>query len=105
MKEVPLEKQLHEKLKADLISGFLKKESHVLTWKSQFSLYCDVDADVLTKDIIDQFNYLEETKMMEIGNYTVLKEIFKWINVKALAFIDEASDGIHKACQDSKQKS
>lgn len=45
------------------------------------------------------FNHLEEIQLLQIGNYDILKDIFKWFNVKAVRFIDNASDTIKRAQQ------
>lgn len=50
-------------------------------------------------EINGHFKHLEEKRLLKIGNYGVLKDIFKWFNVKAVEFIDEASDTITRAQQ------
>lgn len=98
MSGITLEEQLHEKLKGDLITGFLQNQSYITQWKRQFSLYC-MDARVIAGEIDGHFNYLEENKLLEIGKYDVLKDIFRWFNVRAVIFIDNASDTITRAQQ------
>lgn len=50
-------------------------------------------------EIGGHFKYLEENTLLEIGNYDVLKDIFRWFNVRAVRFIDNASDTITRAQQ------
>lgn len=54
---------------------------------------------MIAGEIDGHFNHLEEKHLLEIGNYDVLKNIFKWFNVKAVKFIDNASDTIKRAQQ------
>lgn len=54
---------------------------------------------MIAGEIDGHFNHLEEKHLLEIGNYDVLKNIFKWFNVKAVKFIDNASDTIKSAQQ------
>lgn len=99
-----LPEQLHGKLKSDLITGFLQKKSHILKWKHQFSVYCK-DEEVLSGPIDGHFDFLEETGLIKIGKYDVLKDIFNWFNVKAIEEIDNASKEIEKALHDNNNKS
>lgn len=57
---------------------------------------------MLAGEIDGHFNHLEEQDHIQIGNYKVLKDIFRWFNVKAVKFIDDASDTIKKAQQGNK---
>lgn len=47
---------------------------------------------MIVGEIDGYFNYLEEKYFLEIGNYGVLKDIFKWFNVKVVKFIDNVLD-------------
>lgn len=98
-----LPKELHSKLKCDLITGFLQKKSHILKWKHQFSVYCK-DEEVLSGPVDGHFDFLEETGLIKIGKYDVLKDIFNWFNVKAIEEIDNASKEIEKALHDNNNK-
>lgn len=59
---------------------------------------------MIAGEIDGHFNHLEEKHLLEIGNYGVLKDIFKWFNVKAVKFIDNASDTITRAQQGNNQE-
>lgn len=97
-----LPKELHSKLKGDLITGILQKQSHILEWRHQFSTYCK-DSKVLSGSIEKDFDYLEEIGVLQIGRYDVLKNIFSLFDVTAVEVIDNASKEIEKALYDNNQ--
>lgn len=88
--------ELHEKLIAVLMDGFLNKKTDIINWTRQFRLICP-NPKIVDGPIKDHFNYLEEEVEagLKIGQYKVLRDIFKSFNVKAIEFIDDQAEKIN----------
>lgn len=99
-----LPRELHGKLKGDLITGYLQKKEHLSKWKEQFKIHTKIDT-VINGPIDGHFDFLESTGKLRIGDYEVLKTMFKYVDVTALEVIDDASKNIKAALQNNKNKS
>lgn len=100
-----LPRELHLKLKSDLITGYLQRRDHLLRWKEQFRIYSEIDRVIINGPIDGHFDFLESTGKLRIGDYEVLKAMFKYVDVTALEVIDDASKNIKAALQNNKNKS
>lgn len=99
-----LPKELHGKLKSDLITGYLQRREHLSRWNQQFRIHSKVD-EVINGPIEGHFDFLESTGELKIGDYEVLKTMFKYVDVRAHEVIDNASKNIKAALQNNKNKS
>lgn len=99
-----LHRELHGKLKSDLITGFLQKKANVLKWKEQFKLYCRDDV-VRNGEIDGHFDFLESEGKIKIGDYEFLKSMFRYVDVTSEEVITKASTEINAALQNNKNKS
>lgn len=90
--------ELHEKLIAVLMDGFLNEQTDIIHWTRQFKRICP-NPKIVNGPIKDHFNYLEkdEEAGLKIGQYKVLRQIFKSFNVKAIEFIDDQAEKIKNA--------
>lgn len=95
-----LPRELHWKLKSDLITGYLQRREHLSRWKEQFRIHSNIDK-VINGPIDGHFDFLESTGKLRIGDYEVLKTIFKYVDVRALEVIDDASKNIKAALQNN----
>lgn len=95
---------MHGNLKSDLITGFLEREDSRIKWKQQLRVYCHIEK-VINGNIDGHFDFLEREKIIEIGNYEVLKTMFKYVDVTALKVIDNASKKINRALKNNKNES
>lgn len=73
---------------------FLSDETAVINWKKQFGLHCS-NPKIVDERINDHFRYLEEKGLIRIGEYDVLRKIFRKFNVQAVDFIDSQSEKIN----------
>lgn len=87
---------MHRQLLALLKNGYLKKESDITDWREQFKEYSD-NPDIVDGDIRGHFDHLEKIGEIDIGNYNVLRRIFKTFNAKAVKLIDKFLDKIQTA--------
>lgn len=87
---------MHRQLLALLKNGYLIKESDITDWREQFKEYCD-NPDIVDGDIRGHFDHLEKIGEIDIGNYNVLRRIFKTFNAKAVKLIDKFFDKIQTA--------
>lgn len=99
-----LHRELHGKLKSDLITGFLQKKANVPKWREQFKLHCRID-EVVNGKIDGHFDFLESEGKIKIGDYDFLKRMFHYVDVTSEAVITEASTEINAALQNNKNKS
>lgn len=95
---------MHGKLKSDLISGYLQNEHNIIQWKEQFKVYCKIKK-VKDGTIDGHFDFLEERGKIKIGDYEVLKNMFRHFDLTAIEEIDNASREIRRALQNNKNKS
>lgn len=91
---------MHGKLKGDLITGFLQRKEHIPRWIEQFKVHCKIEK-VINGKINGHFDFLEQRGLLKIGDYKVLKKMFKQFDVTAFEVIDEASNEIQRALQNS----
>lgn len=99
-----LPRELHLKLKSDLITGYLQRREHLSRWKEQFRIHCHIDI-VINGPIEGHFDFLESMGILRIGDYEVLKTMFKYVDGTAHYVIDDASKNIKAALQNNKNKS
>lgn len=88
--------ELHENLIAVLMDGYLYDQTAIINWTRQFSLHCP-NPRIVDGTIKDHFKYLENAGDLKIGEYRVLRDIFRSFNVKAIDFIDDQAEKIKNA--------
>lgn len=88
---------IHNMLLADIQSGFLKtKDKSLLTyWKSSFKKCCKLPSQQ-DRSIEDDFNYLERTGQLKIGEYDKLVDILTNVDVRAADHVKEALEEIKR---------
>lgn len=92
----PSKAELHEKLIAVLMDGFLYDQTAIINWTRQFRLHCP-NPKIVDGPIKGHFKFLEDEDHLKIGKYRVLRDIFRNFNVIAVEFIDNQSEKIKKA--------
>lgn len=95
---------IHYRLLSDLITGYFgnggKTVGNNIRWKMHFRKYCRLPSQQ-DCDVLQNIVYLEQNGLIGIGNYSVLKNIFLYVDQRALHGIDDAS----KLINDIKAKS
>lgn len=95
---------IHYRLLSDLITGYFgnggKTVGNNIRWKMHFRKYCRLPSQQ-DCNVLQNIVYLEQNGLIGIGNYSVLKNIFLYVDQRALHEIDDAS----KLINDIKAKS
>lgn len=85
---------IHYRLLSDLITGFFgnggKTVDNNIRWKMHFRKYCRLPSQQ-DCDVLQNIIYLEQSGLIGIGKYSVLRHIFRYVDQRALLEIDEAS--------------
>lgn len=95
-KSVRVTHNLHDSLLAKLMTGYVgedKTSEMYRKWKLQFKRYRDSSAEE-NYSIQDDFNFLEKSGLLRVGQYDVLEDIFNHVDTKALFDIKLASQMI-----------
>lgn len=95
---------MHAKLKGDLITGFLQEGDRFSLWKEQFKVHCKIKK-VRNGTTDGHFDFLEQQGLIGIGDYAVLRDIFKYVDVTAVEEIDRASAEMKETLQNNTNKS
>lgn len=95
---------MHGKLRGELITGFLQNRYSIQLWIEQFRVY-STNENVINGEISGHFDFLESIGKLKIGDYDVLKRMFRYVDFRALDVIEDASKEIKKALQNNKNKS
>lgn len=82
----------------------MQTEAHILQWRHHFKTYSN-DRNVSDGSISGHFEYLEEKGKLKIGNYDILKRIFKNFNDMVEPFIDERLPQIEEALENNQNES
>lgn len=97
---------IHYRLLSDLITGYFGNGGKTvgntgnIRWKMHFRKYCRLPSQQ-DCNVLQNIVYLEQNGLIGIGNYSVLKNIFLYVDQRALHEIDDAS----KLINDIKAKS
>lgn len=85
---------IHYRLLSDLITGYFgnggKTVDNNIRWKMHFRKYCRLPSQQ-DCDVLQNIIYLEQSGLIGIGKYSVLRHIFRYVDQRALLEIDEAS--------------
>lgn len=95
-KSVRVTQNLHDSLLAKLMTGYVgedKTSEMYRKWKLHFKRYRDSSAEE-NYSIQDDFNFLEKSGLLRVGQYDVLEDIFNHVDTKALFDIKLASQMI-----------
>lgn len=92
------EKDIHNRLLADLITGYFGKDGrskgNFVRWKMHFRKYCPLPTQQ-NCSVMENFDYLERNGLLSVGKYDILENIFRFVDERALHNIKDACQMIN----------
>lgn len=92
------EKDIHNRLLADLITGYFCKggrsKENFVRWKMHFRKYCPLPTQH-NYSVLVNFDYLERNGLLAVGKYDILENIFRFVDERALHNIKDACQMIN----------
>lgn len=90
---------IHDKLIGDLSTGFFGDSRSVYgnfeRWRIYYAKHCPLPADE-GKTVFEDLRTLQKKKLIKVGEYDVLLDIFQKVDISAIPIIKSARDSIQQ---------